>query len=320
MARPSRSTDPDSPTGFYEWPNNSSTSADNPVAILNLAEEKAETYRAIGNMQTEYRLPWVEGLRANVTLGFDASDGKRRNFTPERAPPGAGDRPRRPTDPVQSAADQHGARDLSQLHHAAPGRSGHPRPDRRLLLEQDPHRLDLLRGHRSLQRRGRHRADRARGEHHEHRVRAAEQADLLLRPPQLQHQRSLHPRGESALRRLVAVRRGERLRHVPVGVGRVAAVAGAVPPRGQGAVRPQAPGLLGQDRQSVLRKLPGVFLLSAQRQPGPVSVRRHRLHDQPPQRRGPGHQVGADPRRSTSASTSGSPISGSPARSTTTTS
>jgi TonB-dependent starch-binding outer membrane protein SusC len=75
-------TDPDAPTGYYDWPGNNLTSADNPVAILNLAEEKAETYRAIGNMQAEYRLPWVEGLRANVTLGFDASDGVRRNFTP----------------------------------------------------------------------------------------------------------------------------------------------------------------------------------------------------------------------------------------------
>ncbi len=75
-------TDPASPTGFYEWPGNNLTSADNPVAILDLAEEKAETYRAIGNLQTEYRLPWVDGLRANVTLGFDASDGVRRNFRP----------------------------------------------------------------------------------------------------------------------------------------------------------------------------------------------------------------------------------------------
>ena len=75
-------TDPNSGTGFYEWPDNSLTSADNPVAILNLAEEKAETYRAVGNMQAEYRTPWVEGLRANVTLGIDASDGKRRNFRP----------------------------------------------------------------------------------------------------------------------------------------------------------------------------------------------------------------------------------------------
>jgi iron complex outermembrane receptor protein len=75
-------TDDANPTGFYEWPGNTATSADNPVAILNLAEEKAETYRAIGNLQAEYRLPWVDGLRANVTLGLDASDGKRRNFLP----------------------------------------------------------------------------------------------------------------------------------------------------------------------------------------------------------------------------------------------
>ena len=75
-------TDPSTSTGFYNWPDTSSTSADNPVEILNLAEEKAETYRAVGNLQTEYRLPWVDGLRANLTLGFDKSDSKRKNFTP----------------------------------------------------------------------------------------------------------------------------------------------------------------------------------------------------------------------------------------------
>jgi TonB-dependent starch-binding outer membrane protein SusC len=68
-------------TGYYDW-SGGLTSADNPVAILNLAQERAKTYRAIGNMQTEYRLPWVDGLRANLTLGFDAIDAERRNFTP----------------------------------------------------------------------------------------------------------------------------------------------------------------------------------------------------------------------------------------------
>src|SRR3954471_7570500 len=74
--------DPTTSTGFYNWPGNASTSADNPAEILKFQEEKAETYRAVGNMQTEYRLPWVDGLRANLTLGFDASDSKRKNFTP----------------------------------------------------------------------------------------------------------------------------------------------------------------------------------------------------------------------------------------------
>ncbi|HEV7365138.1 MAG TPA: TonB-dependent receptor plug domain-containing protein, partial [Gemmatimonadales bacterium] len=72
--------DPSAATGFYNWPGNSSTSADNPAEILKLQEEKAETYRAVGNMQTEYRLPWVNGLRANLTLGFDASDSTRKTF------------------------------------------------------------------------------------------------------------------------------------------------------------------------------------------------------------------------------------------------
>jgi TonB-linked SusC/RagA family outer membrane protein len=74
--------DPASPTGYANWPGNSSTSADNPVEILNLQEEKAETYRGVGNLQTQYRLPWVDGLSANLTLGFDKSDSKRKNFTP----------------------------------------------------------------------------------------------------------------------------------------------------------------------------------------------------------------------------------------------
>ena len=74
--------DPAFPTGYYDWPDSSSTSADNPVAIVNLAEEKATTYRGIGNVQAEYSLPWVKGLRANATLGFDVINGRRLNFTP----------------------------------------------------------------------------------------------------------------------------------------------------------------------------------------------------------------------------------------------
>lgn len=74
-------TDPTTATGYYDWPGGL-TSADNPVAILNLAEEKATTYRTIGNVQTEYSLPWINGLRANVTLGFDVTKADRKNFTP----------------------------------------------------------------------------------------------------------------------------------------------------------------------------------------------------------------------------------------------
>jgi TonB-dependent starch-binding outer membrane protein SusC len=74
--------DPAAPTGFYDWPGNNLTSADNPVAILELAEEEAVTYRSIGNAQAGYSLPWVNGLRANLNVGYDVTNAERRNFTP----------------------------------------------------------------------------------------------------------------------------------------------------------------------------------------------------------------------------------------------
>jgi iron complex outermembrane receptor protein len=73
--------DPNAPTGFYDW-SGGPVSPDNPVAILSLAEEKATTYRAIGNAQAEYSLPWIEGLRANLNFGFDLTEAERENFTP----------------------------------------------------------------------------------------------------------------------------------------------------------------------------------------------------------------------------------------------
>jgi iron complex outermembrane receptor protein len=73
--------DPNSATGFFDWPGGLQ-SPDNPIAILGLAEEKGTTYRTIGNMQTEYSLPWIEGLRANLNLGFDVTKAERENFTP----------------------------------------------------------------------------------------------------------------------------------------------------------------------------------------------------------------------------------------------
>ena len=220
MARPSRSTirarRPVSTTG----PDNSSTSADNPVAILDLAEEKAETYRAIGNMQTEYRLPWVEGLRANVNLGFDVSDGKRRNFTPsvlhrELATGRGGSRP------GPTRADQHGARDLPQLHHAAPGRSGHPRPDRRLLLDQT-HIDSLYYEGNGLSTRRLAAPSSIVPAANATNIEFEQESKLISFFGRVNYNINDRyiARGEPAPRRLVAVRRGERVGHVPVGVGR----------------------------------------------------------------------------------------------------
>lgn len=68
-------------SGYYDWPGGL-TSADNPVAILDLATDRSTTYRGIGNLQTSYSLPWVNGLQANVNLGFDVTKADRETFDP----------------------------------------------------------------------------------------------------------------------------------------------------------------------------------------------------------------------------------------------
>lgn len=71
-----------SAAGYYEWPGNLLTSADNPVAILGLATDRGTTYRSIGNVQATYRLPFLNALRANVNLGYDVARADRQSFRP----------------------------------------------------------------------------------------------------------------------------------------------------------------------------------------------------------------------------------------------
>jgi iron complex outermembrane receptor protein len=72
--------DPAAPTGYYDWPGNLLQSADNPIAILGLAKDEGTTYRSIGSLQAEYRLPFLEALRANVSLGYDVARADRKTF------------------------------------------------------------------------------------------------------------------------------------------------------------------------------------------------------------------------------------------------
>ena len=69
-------------TGYFEWPADMLQSPDNPVAILNLATDKATTYRTFGNIRADYRMPFLEALRANVDLGYDLTYAERETFTP----------------------------------------------------------------------------------------------------------------------------------------------------------------------------------------------------------------------------------------------
>ncbi len=74
--------DPNAPTGFYDWPGNLLTSADNPLAILALAQDQGVTYRSIGNLQADYRLPFFDRLKGTVNLGYDVTKSERETFTP----------------------------------------------------------------------------------------------------------------------------------------------------------------------------------------------------------------------------------------------
>ncbi len=68
-------------TGYGNWPINIQ-SADNPVELLNLSKNEGTTFRGIGNVQADYSLPWIAGLKANLNLGFDASKAERVSFSP----------------------------------------------------------------------------------------------------------------------------------------------------------------------------------------------------------------------------------------------
>ena len=77
--------DPTSGTGFYNWPGNSLTSADNPVEVLNGALDHGTTYRSVGNLQAKYdfsRLVSLQGLTGTVNLGYDVTYADRVNFYP----------------------------------------------------------------------------------------------------------------------------------------------------------------------------------------------------------------------------------------------
>ena len=73
--------DPTSPTGYWDW-RTTNASASNPVASLNLATDHGTTWRSVGSAQAEYRVPMLEGLSANLNLGYDFTSADRTTFYP----------------------------------------------------------------------------------------------------------------------------------------------------------------------------------------------------------------------------------------------
>jgi len=58
----------------------------NPVAILMQKHDNSEVMRSIGNMQIDYSMPFLDGLRANLNLGYDISDSDGKVIVEDNSP------------------------------------------------------------------------------------------------------------------------------------------------------------------------------------------------------------------------------------------
>ncbi|HXY70329.1 MAG TPA: SusC/RagA family TonB-linked outer membrane protein, partial [Gemmatimonadales bacterium] len=73
--------DPSAATGYYNWPG-TAPSAANPVEIQKLAVAQATTWRALGNVRADYRLPFLDALSAHLSLGYDITKDSQASFYP----------------------------------------------------------------------------------------------------------------------------------------------------------------------------------------------------------------------------------------------
>lgn len=75
--------------GYWEWTESDGLprqlSNRNPLGLLYNRENTSEVYRSIGNIQFDYQLPFVKGLRANLNLGYDVSQGDGINIVSDSA-------------------------------------------------------------------------------------------------------------------------------------------------------------------------------------------------------------------------------------------
>ncbi len=77
--------------GYWEWLDPASTSGlnglapKNPMGLLNQRADKGTVMRSIGNLQLDYSIPFLSGLRANLNVGYDVSRGEGTIVVPESA-------------------------------------------------------------------------------------------------------------------------------------------------------------------------------------------------------------------------------------------
>lgn len=87
--QPVRDSEFDRFGGYWTWTQVDGTpntlSPDNPVALLEQREDRANVSRMITNLQLDYRLWFLPDLRANLNVGYDFSDSKGDIIVPDTA-------------------------------------------------------------------------------------------------------------------------------------------------------------------------------------------------------------------------------------------
>ncbi len=67
--------------GYFEWLTSTgdwnNLAGRNPLAILDLKNDQRKANRFIGNIELDYKLPWVEGLSVRTNLALDQTSGNR---------------------------------------------------------------------------------------------------------------------------------------------------------------------------------------------------------------------------------------------------
>jgi iron complex outermembrane receptor protein len=71
--------------GYYQWLNANGSPVSigapaNPVALLNQTHNTFNSTSGIGSLKFNYKIPYIEGLKANLVLGLDHSNGKGQNI------------------------------------------------------------------------------------------------------------------------------------------------------------------------------------------------------------------------------------------------
>ena len=75
--------------GYFTWvqPNGDpiTIAPANPLALLNMQDNHSKVSRSLGNLQLNYRLPFLRDLTAKLNLGYDVSKSDGNNIIPENA-------------------------------------------------------------------------------------------------------------------------------------------------------------------------------------------------------------------------------------------